>query len=637
MDTKLPPEKREAPVESAPSTRYAPPSDKDLFPAWEKWLRAGWVALAACLLGAGVYFFVLPRLQKSPEEMIARRMAAPERLSPEKGFSIDPACSTDGSLVAYASDGGGGSLHIWVKPARGGPARQVSTGNDRQDREPDLSPDGRTLVYASLGALPGIYIAGLDASNARRLAESGSRPRFSPDGRHVAWYARYGWQPNGVQPASAIYVAPAGGGAPKRLAASFPHAQAPVWVDDAHLLFDGVGANGVPDWYVTPLDGGEPAPTGVTQVLRPAVRAWSVPDRWRKGKIYFAAARGEDLDLWEMRIGEDWKAIGPPERLTTGPERTGQIAFGSGSSVAFARAAAASDIYEASLDAETGKVTGVLKRLTDGTGSNRLPSVSPATGRMAYLSNRSGVTGIWVGGPGGGAGTRLTGYQAVSYRPVLSAEGTQLAYSTVEEGRCGVVVIDLKDQRRRFSAEGCMGIWDWAPDSRALLVYSSTESASGQVGVMEVPGNQRWPVLTHPKHRIYMPRFSGDGAWIAFTAGPAAGEALLYIAPYRGVAVSPDRWIAVSTGPASAPAWSPGGKLIYYRSEADGFDCVWAQPLSEGKHPEGEPFPVLHLHGNAPGMFRMGPFDFSMSVLKDRLVLGLAEHSGTIWIANLHE
>ena len=636
MDTKLPPEKREPPAGSAAPAPYAPLSDKELFPTWEKWLRAGWIALTACLLGAGVYFFILPRLQKSPEEMIARRMTSPERLSPDKSFSMDPAYSADGSLVAYASDGGGGALHIWIQP-KGGPPRQATRGDDRQDREPDLSPDGRTMAYAALGHLPGIYVAGLDGSNAKRLAESGSRPRFSPDGRYVAWYARYGWQSNGVQPASAIYVAPAGGGPAKRLAAGFPHAQTPVWADGSHILFDGISANGVPDWYVTPLDGGEPAATGVTQVLRPAVRAWSVPDRWRNGKVYFAAARGDDLDLWEMRIGEDWKAIGPPERLTTGPERTGQIAFGSGSNVVFARAAAASEIYEAPLDLATGKVAGSLKRLTDGSGSNRLPSVSTATGRMAYLSNRSGLTGVWVSGPGGGTGTRLTGYQTVTYRPVLSADGTELVYSSVEEGRCGVVVIDLKDQRRKFSTEGCMGIWDWAPDSSALLVYSSTESASGLVDVVELPGHNRWPVLSHPRHRIYMPRFSSDGAWIAFTAGPAAGEAQLYIAPYRGAEVSPDRWIAASRGPASAPAWSPDGKLIYYRSEADGFDCVWAQPLGEGRRAEGEAFPVLHLHGNTPGMFRMGPFDFSMSVLRDRLVLGLAEHSGTIWTATLRQ
>ncbi len=637
MDTKLPSGKREASEESPASTTYAAPSDKELFPTWEKWLRAGWVVLAAGLLGAVVYFFILPRLRKSPGEMIARRMTRQQLLSPQKGLSIDPAFSADGSLVAYASAEGGGPLHIWVKPVQGGPARQATSGNDRQDREPDLSPDGRTLVYSSQGRLPGIYSTGLDGSNPKRLAESGSRPRFSPDGRYVAWYAPRGWQPNGVQAASAIFVAPSRGGTPKRLAAGFSHAQTPVWVDDGHILFDGVSANGVPDWYVTPLDAGEPVATGVTQVLRPAVRAWSVPDRWRRGKIYFSAARGEDLDLWEMRIGADWKAIGPPERLTTGHERSSQIAFGPGANVAFERAVSASDIYEAPIDAEAGKVSGALKKLTDGGGSNRLPSVSPETGRMVYLSNRSGVTGVWVSAGGAGAGTRVTGYQTVSYRPVLSADGAQLAYSTVEEGRCRVVVIGVKDQQRKFATEGCVGIWDWSPDSRALLVYASTESASGQVGLLEVPGNQRSPLLSHPNDRIYMPRFSPDGAWVAFISGPAAGEAKLYVAPYRGVAVEPDRWIAVSNTAASAPAWSPGGKLIYFRSGVDGFDCVWAQPVGEGKRPGGEAFPVLHLHGNAPGMFRMGPFDFTMSVLKDRLVLGLAEHSGTIWTATLHE
>ena len=84
-------------------------------------------------------------------------MSTPAPLWNEPGLAIDPAVSSDGRWLAFASDrGGSGFLHIWLRPFGGGQARQLTAGlND--DREPVFSPDGSMLAFRGEANGGGIY------------------------------------------------------------------------------------------------------------------------------------------------------------------------------------------------------------------------------------------------------------------------------------------------------------------------------------------------------------------------------------------------------------------------------------------------------------------------------------------------
>lgn len=81
---------------------------------------------------------------------------------------------------------------LWTLPATGGEATRL-TGIDAEASEPDVSPDGRHLVYQSYAeANFQLWLARIDGTGARRLTEGAldhREPRFSPDGTRVAYTA----------------------------------------------------------------------------------------------------------------------------------------------------------------------------------------------------------------------------------------------------------------------------------------------------------------------------------------------------------------------------------------------------------------------------------------------------------------
>ena len=110
------------------------------------------------------------------------------RVTSDASFSTEPALSRDGTLVVYASDReGGGQLDLWLQRTTGGRAIRL-TDNPADDREPDVSPDGSLIAFRSDRDGGGIYVTPTLGGDARLVAEFGRSPRFSPDGKRIAYW-----------------------------------------------------------------------------------------------------------------------------------------------------------------------------------------------------------------------------------------------------------------------------------------------------------------------------------------------------------------------------------------------------------------------------------------------------------------
>jgi hypothetical protein len=109
------------------------------------------------------------------------------RLTPTSGHYRDPAASPDGSTVAYALSGGGGT-HLWLAQLPGGTAQQLTSGS-AADSWPTWSPDGSRIAFTRTTST-GTSIWTVPAAGGAAVAIPGSagdsQPAWSPSGRLLA-------------------------------------------------------------------------------------------------------------------------------------------------------------------------------------------------------------------------------------------------------------------------------------------------------------------------------------------------------------------------------------------------------------------------------------------------------------------
>ena len=137
-------------------------------------------------------------------------------------------------------------------------------------------------------------------------------------------------------------------------------------------------------------------------------------------------------------------------------------------------------------------------------------------------------------------------------------------------------------------------------------------------------------VTSSPVYSLFQCHFSPDGRWIIFEAWrKESGESTLYV-----IATTGGPWIRITDGKHwdDKPRWSPDGKTIYFVSGRDGFFNAWGIRFDAVKgKPVGDPFQVTSFESPSLMVPRnIGPVDLSLT--QEKLVLTIAEVSGSIWI-----
>jgi len=101
----------------------------------------------------------------------------------------DPVAAPDGTFIIFASDRAGATQHLFRIDADGANLKQITFG-ESSDSLPDISPDGKWIVYTSWvnnqNRILKMPVSG-DSSAATHLTDYDSfAPSFSPDGKLVA-------------------------------------------------------------------------------------------------------------------------------------------------------------------------------------------------------------------------------------------------------------------------------------------------------------------------------------------------------------------------------------------------------------------------------------------------------------------
>jgi serine/threonine protein kinase len=622
------------------------------------WIAAGAILVVA-LAGIGWWLKTAPGGSKFTRGPILTRLTS------DSGLTSGPALSPDGKLLAYSSDrSGDGSLDLWVQQISGGdPIRLTRGGADAQ--EAAFSPDGGRIAFRSERDGGGIYLVSALGGEARRIADQGHHPRFSPDGKQIAyWSGNVGGFEQGK-----IYVVAANGGEPRQIRPEFAFAGWPIWSPDGkHLLFAGAtpahvssqhGPDQTHDWWVMPLDGGAPVNLGAyaafrSQRLAPFPIYLFVPALWTvNNRILFSARLGDSTNLWQVGIQPDGGRItGKAERMTFGTGIETNPSVDTAGTIAFTALTQNVDLWSLPLDAELGKVKGEMQRLTDNAAPDFYPSLSPDGNLVMFVSSRTGSNHIWIKDLRTGKESDFL-INPTFGMPHLLSGGSRLIYMVWEDRKVNAYIASISADpgsapqpvNVQKVCEDCgEAIWDVSSDGRTLLYTAST--GNDTMDLVDIPSGRKSEFLKRPGHVLGRARFSPDGQWISFH-DRTGSRSRLYIVPFRRDAsadtASPRRvadadWIAATDGQALDvfPHWSPGERLLYFSSSRDGAQCIWAQGLDPAtKRPVGPPFAVLHFHRARRSLANMPLPMFEMSIGRDKIVFDIGETTGNIWMAKV--
>jgi eukaryotic-like serine/threonine-protein kinase len=202
------------------------------------------------------------------------------QLTSEAGDNVQPTVSPDGRYIVFVSDRKDSRHNLWRIDMDGGNVKQLTTGS--YDRNPAFSPDGKWIIYASMGiSHPNLWRVSVDGGEAVKLTDKYSvAPMVSPDGKTIACYY---WDEN-PETKLGIALIPFEGGQPTKML-SLP---SPIvrWTPDGSALTYVDSRSGVSNIWSQPLDGGQP--TQLTDFKSDLIFAFEWSRDWKQ----LACARG---------------------------------------------------------------------------------------------------------------------------------------------------------------------------------------------------------------------------------------------------------------------------------------------------------------------------------------------------------
>jgi len=598
-----------------------------------KFLRGPNLAIAlalAALLGAGGATLWW-RLRPAPVTVEWKL----KPLTADGGVTTTPALSADGKWLAYASDRGsnGSNLDLWVQPLTEASQPLQLTHDPADDMSPTFAPDGGQIAFFSNREGGGIYLIPALGGPERLLVRGGRHPRFSPDGRWIAYSSgTKSWLSE-----SKVFIIPVGGDTPKQIAVDIPWASGPVWSPDGRRLLV-AGAPKTNDlasldfWLVSP-EGGASERTGLVSLLRSqqvsllkeGMFVFSLD--WIGDSLVF----GSDPSIWRIEFKNGSLQPGKLRKIASGTTAMLDVR-GVTSKLVFESRAEAHHLWSLPLDLNSGKVLGPIQPLPHGGGSQTMPASSSDGRRLVYLQSGPSSDELRLRDLSSGNERVLS---TGKVRPKISPDGTKVAYMTTDVGGGPLFVKDSSGgevTKLLDRADGVM-IYGWSGNGKQILYW---HGAPARFSALDLETHKTSVLISHPRYVIHGAELSPDGNWVAFHL-PRPGSEPVKIAPMReGKAAPEGEWITVTAAAGSnrRPWWSPDGNLLYFLSTRDNYQCIWAQPLDPPtKRPLGEPMEVYHFHETRHSLNILTGATFGPAVGGGRIVFGLAEQSGNIWLA----
>jgi tricorn protease len=531
-----------------------------------------------------------------------------------------------------------------VLPVALGALLHAGPDSTRLLRSPSVSANQITFAYAN-----NIWVVERSGGRARRLTSfqgQTTNPRFSPDGKWIAFSAEYAGNMD-------VYVTTAEGGEPRRLTWHPGADTVQGWTPDGkQIVFTSSRATWAPSasprFWTVPLSGGveEPMalPRGYQGKISPSGThiAYRVNNSWDEERRNYRG--GQNRPIWIVDL-KTYDLVTPPwtDSKDMEPVWVGDTVFfisdrdGVANVWSFdtkskklAQVTRFTDFDVKTMDAGAGAVVfeqaGVIHELDPKTGREHtvdiiaagdfpwmMPRWEDVTSRMTNIAISPTGKRVVVEARGEvftipaekGDVRNLTNSSGSAERdPAWSPDGKFISWFSDKSGEYRLVIADqdgLKPPREIALPTPCHYYTpSWSPDSKKLL-YTDTNL---HVWVLDIESGKTKTVGRDPwmvPRRTMNPTWSPDSKWVAYTAHLNSLYRAVFVA---NVDTGESRQVTDGLSDAQWPVWDASGKYLWFFASTDyGLSSQWLD-MTSYDHSEtfglylavlkkGEPSPLL--------------------------------------------
>jgi serine/threonine protein kinase len=572
-------------------TESAPVNPARWFGNVKFWMSVAAVAVLVSLISLP---FAVKYLRQSPPAapVVGRFTIA----APEKATAIEsPELSPDGRHLVFAAVVEG-RRSLWLRPL-GSLTAQPLPGTEGVSGPPFWSPDSRSLGFAVGGELRKLDLAGGAPQTLSKLPSGVGSSTFGGT-----------WNRDGVilfSGLAGIYRVAATGGEPSLALHSDPPGlyQYPVLLPDGrHFLVRRSSTQGTPEIHLATLDRPE-----TTRLLAADSQA-----RYANGHLLFARAgalHAAPFDADSLKLtGEPFVAANKV-RITSSPSR-GHFSLSDNGSLVYDPNAVGDNQQLTWLD-RAGKPLGTV----GSPGEYEYPRLSPDGKRVAVARRdpQTRTMDIYVIDLARGAISRLTFDPSDDRYPVWSPDGSRIAWGANRDGAWQIyqkLASGVGPEELLRKEDVAISPDSWSTDGRFLLYDRLDPKTRLDLWVLPLTGDRQPSLFWQTPFAETSGRFSPDGRWIAYSSADQ-GRFEVYVQTFPA---SGGKWL-ISTNGGSQSWWRSDGKELYYLS-ADG-KLIAVEVKPRGSFEAGAPRALFDL---APVRAFGGGSSYAVTAAGDRFL-----------------
>ena len=476
--------------------------------------RTPWMIAAAAtlLLLAAILWSALGRGTGRGADPLLERVDATMSPLTDLGNATEPDLSPDGRMLVYVAyeDGVG---DIYLQRVGGEKPINLTEEHRGDDHSPAFSPDGERIAFVSDREGGGIFVMGATGESPSRVTDRGFHPRWSPDGGTLVYTTERLTNPYNRWTRAELWTTDLGSSETRKIADG-DAVEGRFSPDGSRIAFWSV-EGGRRDIFTIPAGGGERV--AVTDDAHTDWGPiWSPDGRY----LYFLSDRGGSPDLWRVRVNEtSGRALAPPQAVTAGVARVMQASIsGDGNRIAYTSRSTAAALLKIPFDPINLRAGEPQLILESGNPLDDF-SLSPDGALVAYTTTAP-QEDLYVIGSDGSGRRQLTNDAHRDRGADFSPDGKSLAMYSNRSGRYDFWLVrpdgtDLRSVTGHLSIKLHDPIWSpdarmmagsvTPPGGRFITVILDLEAEGGAAAIdPEIPG-------------FYCLSWSGDGKWLSGT------------------------------------------------------------------------------------------------------------------------